>query len=39
MRNLMLCTPHQILLGNNVKKNEMGEACSKYSIDGFDGNT
>jgi len=26
----MICTPHPILLGDEIKKNEMGEACSMY---------
>jgi len=26
----MICTPHHILWGDHIKKNEMGEACSKY---------
>jgi hypothetical protein len=40
----MLCTPPKYFLAYHIKKNEMGEACSKYEgkerfIDGFDGNT
>jgi hypothetical protein len=29
-RNLMICTRHQILFGNQIEKNEMGGACSTY---------
>jgi hypothetical protein len=44
MRNLMTCTAHQILFGDQVKKNEMGGACSKYGVEercihDFDGET
>jgi hypothetical protein len=40
----MICTPHQILFGNKIEKNEMGEACSLYGgeerrIQGFGGET
>jgi len=27
MRNFMLCTSHQISLGDQIKKKEMGGAC------------
>jgi len=30
MRSLMICTPHQILFGAQIEKNEMGGACSTY---------
>jgi len=30
MRSLMTCTPHQILFGLEIEKNEMGGACSTY---------
>jgi len=30
MRFLMVCTPHQILFGDQIEKNEMGRACSTY---------
>jgi hypothetical protein len=30
MRSLMICTPHQILLGDQIVKNEMGRACRTY---------
>ena len=26
----MICTPHQILFGAQIEKNEMGGACSTY---------
>jgi hypothetical protein len=29
-RNLMTCTHHQILLGNQIEKNEMCGLCSTY---------
>jgi len=29
-KNLMNCTPHQILFGQQTEKNEMGGACSMY---------
>ena len=40
----MICTPHQMLLGDLVKKNKMGVACSTYGgqktcIKGFGGET
>jgi hypothetical protein len=28
MSNLMICTAHQILLGDQIENNEMGWACS-----------
>jgi hypothetical protein len=30
MWSLMMCSTHQILLGDQIKKNEMGWACSMY---------
>ena len=38
----MICTPHQILFGDQIEKNEMGGACSTYGgeegcIQGFGG--
>ena len=30
MRNLMVCTPHQMLFGDQIEKNGMGRACSTY---------
>ena len=30
MRSLMICTPHQILSGDQIKKNERGGTCSIY---------
>ena len=30
MRSLILCTPHPILFGNKIEKNEMGGARSAY---------
>jgi len=30
MRSLMICTPHQILFGDQIEKNEMGRTCSTY---------
>jgi hypothetical protein len=40
----MIHTPHQINLGDQIKKNGMGGACSMYGgqercIQGFDGQT
>jgi hypothetical protein len=29
LRSLMICTPHLILFGDQIKKNEMGCTCSK----------
>jgi hypothetical protein len=42
MRNLMICTPHLVLFGDKIEKNEMGGACGTYGgeeghIRGFDG--
>jgi hypothetical protein len=40
--SLLVCTPHQILLGDEIEKNEMGGACSTYGercIQGFGGET
>jgi hypothetical protein len=31
MRSLMNCTPHPILLGDEIEKNEVGGACSMYA--------
>ena len=41
-RTFMICDPHQILFGVQIKKNEIGEASSTYGgqkrcIQGFDG--
>ena len=30
MRSLIICTAHQILLGDQIEKNEMGWACNTY---------
>ena len=30
MRSLVICTVHQMLLGDKIEKNEMGGACSAY---------
>jgi hypothetical protein len=30
MRSLMICTPHTILCGDKIKKNEMGGTCRTY---------
>jgi len=30
MRRLMICTPHRILCGYRIEKNEMGGSCSAY---------
>jgi hypothetical protein len=30
VRRLLICTARQIFLGDQMKNNEMGEACSKY---------
>ena len=40
----MICTPHPILLGDKIEKNEMGGACGAYGgeegcIQGFGGET
>jgi len=40
----MICTPHQILLGDYIENNEMGRKCSAYGskescIQGFVGKT
>jgi len=44
MRSLVICTPHPMLLGDQIEKNEMGGAGSKYGeeercILGFGGET
>jgi hypothetical protein len=44
LHRLLICTAHQIFLGDQMKNNEMGEACSKYGgeesfIQGSDGET
>jgi len=44
MRSLMICTPHPMLLGDEIEKNEMSRACSIYGgqeghIWGFGGET
>ena len=33
----MICTPHPIVLGDKVKKNEMGGACSAYGGEAYTG--
>ena len=30
MRNLMISTPHPILFGDKIEKNEIGGSCSAY---------
>ena len=30
MRSLVMCTPHQILFGDQIEKNELGGAYSMY---------
>jgi hypothetical protein len=30
IRSFMLCTPHQISLGDQVKRTEIGTTCSTY---------
>jgi len=30
MRNLVICTPHPMCLGDQIEKNLMGRECSKY---------
>ena len=30
MRSLVICTGHQILFGNQIKKYKMGGACSTF---------
>jgi len=42
MRSVKFCTPHHMLFGNHIKKNETGKACSAYwerigVIQGFGG--
>jgi len=44
MRSFVICTPRLYLLGNQIKKNEMGGACSMYGgqercIQGYGGDT
>jgi hypothetical protein len=44
MRSLMICTPHQIIFGDQIEKNEIGGACYTYvgeerCIQGFGGET
>ena len=41
-KGLMICTPHPILFGDKIEKNEMGGACSAYGggerrVQGFGG--
>jgi hypothetical protein len=40
-KSFMLCTPQQILFGDQIKDNEMGRACGMYrtqkEIKSFDG--
>jgi hypothetical protein len=33
MRSLMICTPHQLLLGDKIEMNEMGWACGTFGED------
>ena len=42
LRSLTICTAHQILLGDQIKKNEIGGTCNTYGgeercIQGFGG--
>jgi hypothetical protein len=30
MSRLIICTPHSLLWGDKIEKNEMGETCSTY---------
>ena len=42
MRSFMICTTHQILFGDQIKKNEIGGACSTHEercVQGFGGET
>ena len=32
MKSLIICTSHQILLGDKIEKNEMNGACSTYGV-------
>jgi hypothetical protein len=32
VRSLMICTPHQIIFGDQIEKNERGGACSTYRV-------
>jgi len=34
-RSLMMCSTHRILLGDQIKKNEVGWACSMYGREGI----
>jgi hypothetical protein len=43
-RSFMICTPHQMYLGDQIEKNKMGRACSNCEgeercIQGFGGET
>jgi hypothetical protein len=29
----MICTPHPLLFGDQIEKNEMGGACSSYGVE------
>ena len=33
MKSLMICTPHQILLGDQIEKNELGGVCSMCKVE------
>jgi hypothetical protein len=42
--NLVICTPHPVIWGNQIDKNKMGGACSTYGgeescVQGFGGET
>jgi hypothetical protein len=44
MQSLIICIPHAILLGSEIKVDEIGEACGTYGckdtfIHGFGGET
>jgi hypothetical protein len=32
MKSLIICTPHQILFGDKIEKNEINGACSTYGV-------
>jgi hypothetical protein len=33
VRSLMICTAHEILLGDQLEKNEIGGACSTFGVE------
>jgi hypothetical protein len=44
MRSLLICTPHPIISGDKIEKNQMGGACSAIGVEerrikGFGGET